>query len=64
MKNVMRTPPGVLLALAVGLTAWPATPSAHFRLLTPTSWINTTALGDPQKVGPCGVDRRDRTRSC
>jgi hypothetical protein len=30
--------------------------NAHFKLLQPTSWINSDDLGDPQKVGPCGGD--------
>ena len=26
----------------------------HFKLLAPESWIVENALGDPQKLGPCG----------
>jgi hypothetical protein len=30
--------------------------NAHFKMLSPTPWVNTNELGDPQKVGPCGGD--------
>ena len=33
-----------------------ATTNAHFKLLTPASWLNSNDLGDPQKAGPCGGD--------
>jgi hypothetical protein len=52
----MNLPLRFLLATAVVLTALPANTSAHFKLLEPTSWINSNDLGDPQKVGPCGGD--------
>jgi hypothetical protein len=45
-----------LLAAAVMVTVLPAATNAHFKLLTPTSWISSNDLGDPQKVGPCGGD--------
>jgi hypothetical protein len=32
---------------------------AHFRLLEPASWIEETANGDPQKMGPCGGTSTD-----
>jgi hypothetical protein len=32
--------------------------SAHFKMLTPTPWVISNDLGDPQKVGPCGGDPR------
>jgi hypothetical protein len=43
-------------ALAVGaaVVATPAAVSAHFILMQPASWIAENALGDPQKLGPCG----------
>src|SRR5688500_11048252 len=56
MKNSMNNPRRFLLAVTLGLTALPASTSAHFRLLAPTPWINVNNLGDPQKVGPCGGD--------
>src|SRR4029077_17227206 len=34
---------------AIAPFAW-----AHFKLLEPASWIEENALGDPQKLGPCG----------
>jgi hypothetical protein len=52
MKTSLRYP----LALAVAFVVLP-TAGAHFRLLQPTPWISSSnALGDPQKVGPCGGD--------
>lgn len=30
--------------------------TAHFRLISPASWVVENALGDPQKAGPCGGD--------
>ena len=29
---------------------------AHIKLLKPASWIQESALGDPQKSGPCGAE--------
>jgi hypothetical protein len=29
--------------------------SAHFILVSPDSWVVESALGDPQKAGPCGA---------
>lgn len=42
--------------LVVALTALQAGTVAHFKLLEPTSWINSDQRGDPQKAGPCGGD--------
>jgi hypothetical protein len=28
--------------------------TAHFRLISPASWVVESPLGDPQKAGPCG----------
>lgn len=56
MKHVTRTSGGLLLAVAVATLALSGAPEAHFRLLSPASWINANDLGDPQKVGPCGGD--------
>jgi hypothetical protein len=40
-------------AWAVAMSLMPA--SAHFTLVAPASWIvETNALGDPQKLAPCG----------
>lgn len=33
--------------------------NAHFRLLEPASWIMDNALGDPQKLAPCGGTSKD-----
>lgn len=35
--------------LAIAPYAW-----AHFKLIEPQSWLVESALGDPQKLGPCG----------
>jgi hypothetical protein len=42
----------VLIGLASGLD--PA--RAHFVLVTPDSWMSQGAVGDPQKLGPCGEE--------
>ena len=52
----MNNPLRFLLAAAVMVTTLPAVTTAHFKLLTPTAWINSNDLGDPQKIGPCGGD--------
>lgn len=44
-----------LIVLAAGI-ALATEASAHFKMLAPTPWVVTNALGDPQKVGPCGGD--------
>ena len=46
---------GLFVAL-VAVWASAVDTSAHFKMLTPTPWVNTNDLGDPQKVGPCGGD--------
>lgn len=51
VKNHLR----FLAIVVVGLALSSGT-SAHFKMLTPTPWVNTNELGDPQKVGPCGGD--------
>ena len=56
MKNSLRYPVALTVALTVGLVVLPMNTNAHFKLLQPTSWINSDDLGDPQKVGPCGGD--------
>src|SRR5215471_19868676 len=33
--------------------------SAHFKLLSPTSWLIENDRGDPQKSGPCGGSNTD-----
>jgi hypothetical protein len=45
----------VLVALAAGLASTTQI-NAHFKLMTPSAWVVTNDLGDPQKVGPCGGD--------
>src|SRR6202021_453644 len=32
---------------------------AHFRLIEPASWLQESALGDPQKMAPCGGTSAD-----
>jgi hypothetical protein len=47
--------PFLSLSLALAATAAMAPFAwAHFKLLEPASWIEENALGDPQKLGPCG----------
>ena len=48
-----------LFFLAIGLTAVPTLSQAHFRLLSPASWIVENQLGDPQKAAPCGGTNAD-----
>jgi hypothetical protein len=44
-----------LLAFALSATLLaPATTMAHFVLGSPASWRVQNALGNPQKLGPCG----------
>ena len=45
--------------VAMGFILIPAAGQAHFRLLAPASWIEESALGDPQKAGPCGGTNAD-----
>src|SRR5262245_41096548 len=42
-----------LLAFAITLVA-PQIGAAHFVLRSPASWRDQDALGNPQKLGPCG----------
>jgi hypothetical protein len=44
---------------AVGLLLWSTLAQAHFRLLSPASWIEENQLGDPQKAAPCGGTNTD-----
>jgi hypothetical protein len=45
----------VTAIVAAGLVAsMPMGARAHFRLLEPASWLVESALGDPQKLAPCG----------
>lgn len=48
----------ILSALVVCLAASSVAMSAHFKLMAPPAWVNTSDLGDPQKIGPCGGDPR------
>ena len=45
-----------LLAVAAVLAAAPTAAYAHFKLISPVSWIVESDRGDPQKAGPCGGD--------
>lgn len=42
------------LAVAAAGLAAPASAPAHFILEQPKAWLVVNALGDPQKLGPCG----------
>jgi hypothetical protein len=48
-----------LFFLTLGLTTIPTLSQAHFRLLSPASWIVENQLGDPQKGAPCGGTNAD-----
>jgi len=48
-----------LFFLAIGLAVVPTLSQAHFRLLSPASWIVENQLGDPQKGAPCGGTNAD-----
>ena len=43
-----------LLLVLLGLALAMPLAEAHFKLLSPQSWIVENDLGDPQKAGPCG----------
>jgi hypothetical protein len=50
MKNVVR-----LIFASALLAALPQTVAvAHFKLISPESWLVEDQRGDPQKLGPCG----------
>src|SRR3546814_2032325 len=44
-------------ALSAGLSMAPA--SAHFVLESPAASLEQNAIGDPQKLGPCGGTSQD-----
>ncbi|GAB4195637.1 MAG: hypothetical protein OHK0013_02050 [Sandaracinaceae bacterium] len=48
------------VTVAALVSAVPAAASAHFFLEEPESWQEQSALGDPQKTGPCGNEGPDR----
>jgi hypothetical protein len=52
MLHIRNTLPGLALGALLTTTAVPA--HAHFKLLTPTSWLNEDTVGGPQKGSPCG----------
>jgi hypothetical protein len=53
----------LLCSLAILIVALPTGTSAHFKLLEPASWIKEDErLGDPQKVGPCGIAPKDASK--
>ena len=41
-------------AIVAAAAAVPVAALAHFILQAPQSWVTESALGDPQKAGPCG----------
>jgi hypothetical protein len=47
------------LAALVLLALGPPPATAHFALQSPASWRSQDALGNPQKVGPCGEEDSD-----
>jgi hypothetical protein len=49
---------GLVIAAAIAATVAPFA-DAHFRLLEPQGWLVESALGDPQKLGPCGGTSKD-----
>ena len=49
----MRRFAGILLGAGL-LAALVPFATAHFRLISPASWVVESNLGDPQKAGPCG----------
>ncbi|HEX5106903.1 MAG TPA: SCE4755 family polysaccharide monooxygenase-like protein [Vicinamibacterales bacterium] len=54
MKNLVN---GLLFASVAAVTA--TTVSAHFKLISPASWIVEDMRGDPQKIAPCGGTMAD-----
>jgi hypothetical protein len=54
VKNLVN---GLLFATVVAVTA--TTVSAHFKLISPASWIVEDMRGDPQKIAPCGGTMAD-----
>lgn len=54
--NVRRSRPLVLLVLVLFAFLVPGSADAHFVLDEPASWRTQDALGNPQKLGPCGDD--------
>src|SRR5579864_8626645 len=49
----------LVAALFLVITVMALFADAHFKLLTPQSWIVENNLGDPQKLGPCGGTSAD-----
>jgi hypothetical protein len=49
----------IALALLVVVGALPVVAHAHFKLVTPASWLIEDDRGDPQKAGPCGGSNTD-----
>jgi hypothetical protein len=54
VKNLVN---GLLFATVAAVTA--TTVSAHFKLISPASWIVEDMRGDPQKIAPCGGTMAD-----
>jgi len=53
MKALTRSTIVLVLLLVPGVT------QAHFKLLSPASWLIENDLGDPQKAAPCGGTNAD-----
>ena len=45
------------MAVVIGVSV--SALDAHFRLVSPTSWLIEDMGGDPQKIGPCGGSAAD-----
>lgn len=58
MKHSVR----FLFTFAMMMVIMPAAAYGHFRLIEPTSWLIESDRGDPQKAGPCGVNKNDTVK--
>jgi uncharacterized protein (TIGR03382 family) len=45
-----------VLSFGLGLMLVASTARAHIKMSAPADWLTTNTNGDPQKIGPCGVD--------
>src|SRR5205085_6426922 len=63
-RSMCMVQPRVLVALAAALVVGGAPAlQAHFKLLEPASWLAESERGDPQKLGPCGADPKDKEKT-
>ena len=46
----------VFFAFGLGVALLGSAAQAHIKMSAPADWLTTNSEGDPQKVGPCGVD--------